>query len=75
MIEKDDLYPIATAIEVMTYVIGDLSKCYFDKYDRDKEGDHAAIVWEFRHNRARAQVLSEYIFMLANTLKELGIKY
>ena len=75
MIEKDDLYPIVTAIEVMTYIIGDLSKCYFDKYDRNNEKDHVAIIWEFRRNRARAQVLNEYIFMAANTLKELGIKY
>lgn len=67
--------PIATAIEVMAYVIGDPSKYYFDKYDGDKEGDHLAIIWEFRHNRVRAQVLHEYIFAAANTLKELGIKY
>jgi acyl-coenzyme A synthetase/AMP-(fatty) acid ligase len=59
----------------MTYIISDLSKYYFDKYDRSNEGDHVAIIWEFRRNRARAQVLNEYIFMVANTLKELGIKY
>ena len=74
-VDKDDLCEITRAVELMQFTAQGLMEEYFHKFKRDKKDDHWKIVWEFERNRARAEIISDYLRQVEKMLEELGITY
>jgi len=74
-IDKDDLCELAKAVEIMRYVIQGITEDFFNKFNGENKDDGWKIAWEFNRNRARAAILSDYLFEMEKTLKQFDITF
>ena len=74
-VNKDDLSELAKYIEVMRYTIQEVVEDYFDKLDSKDEHDSFGILWDFNRNRARVEIISNYLLQSQELLEKQGISY
>lgn len=63
----------ARLLDSANYIMQDVQKDYFERYDPAQEYDAAAIRWEFTRNRAMIFAISQLLIEAKEALGESGI--
>ena len=74
-VEKDDIYRLAKAVEIMRYIVQEIEEDFFDAYNPSNKDDHWRIAHEFRRNRAKTEILADNLREIEEELKKHDITY
>lgn len=75
LIDRDELDEIAKNVMKMRCILQDITEGYFDKYNPENDKDYFVILYDFKRNRIKADILSSCLFDMFNDLEKCGYNY
>jgi len=68
---SDEIMDMRLSLERAEYVMQDINEEYFNKLDKRKESDHAAILWEHPRYTVKSDIVVEYLYKVRVRLDAL----